>query len=86
VPVDGDNGQAQQQEDGDGASKDQVRSPTHTGPIIVLGLRRMQMSLSQGGNVHCSMFNCRLSSVVALRASFLKDAAPKAHPKMTTEH
>jgi hypothetical protein len=28
------------------------------------------------------MFNCRLSSVVALRALFLIDAAPKAHPKM----
>jgi hypothetical protein len=26
------------------------------------------------------------SSVVALRALFLRDAAPKAHPKMTTDH
>jgi len=32
------------------------------------------------------MSNYRLSSVVALRAFFLKDAAPKAHPKMTIEH
>jgi hypothetical protein len=29
------------------------------------------------------MFNCRMSSVVALRAIFFKGAAPKAHPKMT---
>jgi hypothetical protein len=31
------------------------------------------------------MFNCRLSSVVALRA-FFKDAAPRAHPKTTNDH
>jgi hypothetical protein len=36
--------------------------------------------------VRCSMFNCRLSSVVALRASFLKNAAPKAHPNMTNDN
>jgi hypothetical protein len=27
------------------------------------------------------MFNCQLSSAVALRAIFLEDAAPKAHPE-----
>jgi hypothetical protein len=32
------------------------------------------------------MVNGRWSSVVALRALFLRDAAPKAHPKMTTDH
>jgi hypothetical protein len=30
------------------------------------------------------MFNCQSSSVVRFAQSFLKDAAPKAHPKMTT--
>jgi hypothetical protein len=45
VPVNRDNGQAQQQQDGDGASEDQLRSPTHTGPMIVPGPQRMQMSL-----------------------------------------
>jgi hypothetical protein len=32
------------------------------------------------------MVNCQLSSVVALRAFFLEDVAPKAHPKMTTDN
>jgi hypothetical protein len=32
------------------------------------------------------MFNCQLSFVVALRAIFFEDAAPKAHPKMTTDN
>jgi hypothetical protein len=32
------------------------------------------------------MFNGQLSSAVALRAIFIKDAAPKAHPKMATDH
>jgi hypothetical protein len=32
-------------------------------------------------NGRCKMVNCHLSSVVALRAIFLKNAAPKAHPK-----
>jgi len=32
------------------------------------------------------MFDCHLLLVVALRAFFLKDAAPKAHPKMTSDN
>jgi hypothetical protein len=32
------------------------------------------------------MVNSHLSSVVALRAFFLEDAAPKAHPQMTSNH
>jgi len=31
------------------------------------------------------MFNGHFSLVVALRALFLEDAAPKAHPQMTTD-
>jgi hypothetical protein len=37
-------------------------------------------------NVQCSMFNCHLSFAVALRASFLEMAAPKAHPPMTNDN
>jgi hypothetical protein len=33
------------------------------------------------------MINCQLPSVVALRAIFfLKDGAPKAHPKLATDN
>jgi hypothetical protein len=31
------------------------------------------------------MVNCHLSSAVALRAFFIKDAAAKAHPKMKSQ-
>jgi hypothetical protein len=37
----------------------------------------------------CSMFNVQLSLVIggcASRSFFFKDAAPKAHPKMTSEN
>jgi len=44
VPMHSDNSQAQQQQEGDGASEDQLRSPVHTGPIIVLVPRRMQIT------------------------------------------
>jgi hypothetical protein len=37
-------------------------------------------------NGQWSMVNGRWSMVVALRAFFLKDAAPKAHPPMTSDH
>jgi hypothetical protein len=32
------------------------------------------------------MFTVQLSFEVALRAAFLDNGAPKAHPKMTVEH
>src|SRR5262245_41281552 len=38
VPVHRNDTQAEQQENGDGASEDQLRSPGHTVDIIVLGL------------------------------------------------
>ena len=43
VPMHSDNSQAQHQQEGDGASED-LRSPVHTGPIIVLVPRRMQIA------------------------------------------